>query len=137
MSNGSAAESKSSGYGFSPMALRLRGRFSRKKDDDAGTKRDQEPDGDFASSPQQLKWLLDLDLHKIAMQQLREQQYLYKKEKNTVRRSGKSSYPDDDVYVEETLHIVTLDYFHSQARLSQIEIAEDQELVLSEDPLVR
>lgn len=49
------------------------------------------------------------------MQQLREQQYLYKKEKNTVRRSGsgKAAHPDDDVYVEETLHIVTLDYFQS------------------------
>lgn len=38
-------------------------------------------------SPEQLKWLLELDLHKIAMGQLREQQYIYRKEKNTVKRS--------------------------------------------------
>lgn len=45
------------------------------------------------------------------MQQLREQQYMYKKEKNTVKRESRGYHPDDDVYVEETLHIVTLQYF--------------------------
>lgn len=57
-------------------------------------------------TPQQLKWLLNLDLHKIAMQQMRDQSFRYKMNKNMSKSSD-----TDNLYVEETLHVVTLKFF--------------------------
>jgi len=39
---------------------------------------------------------------------MKDQQYQYKKDKNKVKSSRDTGNPDDDVYVEETLHVVTL-----------------------------